>query len=45
MNMDMNANTVAASKITFDVRLWLWLGDKRRNRNAMEHFVSHRVMI
>jgi len=42
-NMDTNVNTVATSKTTFDASVWRLIGDKRRKRNATEHFVSQRV--
>jgi hypothetical protein len=45
MSMDITVNTVETSRIAFDTSLWPLSGDKRRNRNATEHFVSHSVMI
>ena len=43
MSIDTQVNRVAASNIAFDIRVWVLFGDKRRNRNATEHFVSQRV--
>jgi hypothetical protein len=45
MSIDITVNKVEDNKITLDTLLWLLSGDKRRNRNATEHFVSQSVRI
>jgi hypothetical protein len=43
--MDINVKMVAETKMALEVRIWRLSGDKRRNRNATEHFDSQMVTI